>query len=220
MTLEAATIPRQRPAPDSEHAESWTYVERAQAGDREAFAALYTRYREPVMRFVRGKVRDEHLAEDLTQDVFHKALRSIGRVEYQGRDYGAWLMTLARNLVNDHFKSAATRLEICLDFGAGEYFLDGPAAGPISEAMQGGAYPDVADVVVALMRDGGVFAAVERLTSPVQRRCIRLRFFEDMSVAEAAAAMGITEGACKALQFRATRALRRLAPELFDWRVG
>ena len=52
------------------------------------------------------------LAEDLTSETFFRALRSMNSFRWQGKDFGAWLMTIARNLTTDHFKAGRTRLEI------------------------------------------------------------------------------------------------------------
>jgi RNA polymerase sigma-70 factor (ECF subfamily) len=87
-------------------------VERAQAGEAEAFGLLYDRYFDTVFRFVYFRVGNRQLAEDLTSDTFLRALKRIGSFTWQGRDLGAWLVTIARNLVADHFKSGRYRLEI------------------------------------------------------------------------------------------------------------
>jgi RNA polymerase sigma-70 factor (ECF subfamily) len=65
-----------------------------------------------VFRFVYFRVGNRQLAEDLTSDTFLRALKRIGSFTWQGRDLGAWLVTIARNLVADHFKSGRYRLEV------------------------------------------------------------------------------------------------------------
>ena len=55
---------------------------------------------------------DRALAEDFTSETFLRALRRIGTISYQGRDIGAWFVTIARNIVLDHVKSARHRLEV------------------------------------------------------------------------------------------------------------
>ncbi|MDP8927112.1 MAG: RNA polymerase subunit sigma-24, partial [Actinomycetota bacterium] len=74
-------------------------VARAQRGDGDAFALLYDRYVEQVHAYIHHKVRDRHLAEDLTADVFLRALRGLSSFRWQGVDIGAWLATIARNRV-------------------------------------------------------------------------------------------------------------------------
>src|SRR5438552_5545748 len=88
-------------------------VERARDGDPDGFAALYDRYVDRVYRFVLYRVSgDNALAEDITSEVFVRALRKIKGFTWQGRDVGAWFLTIARNLVLDHFKSGRARLEV------------------------------------------------------------------------------------------------------------
>ena len=66
----------------------------------------------PVYRFLYYRTRSTQLAEDLTSETFFRALRSMSNFRWQGKDFGAWLMTIARNLSTDHFKAGRTRLEI------------------------------------------------------------------------------------------------------------
>ncbi|MFF4088860.1 sigma-70 family RNA polymerase sigma factor [Streptomyces nigra] len=87
-------------------------VDRAQHGDREAFGRLYDEYCDTVYRYIYYRVGGKATAEDLTSETFLRALRRIGTFTWQGRDFGAWLVTIARNLVADHFKSSRFRLEV------------------------------------------------------------------------------------------------------------
>jgi RNA polymerase sigma-70 factor (ECF subfamily) len=169
----------------------WDLVEAAQAGDREAFGALYGRYVSGVSHFLGNRVRDRGLVEDLTSETFTRALRRIDSVHDQGRDPGAWLTTIARNLVFDHCKSSRYKLDTptaqiddrdCHDRGPEQTVID-------------------RDTATRLRHH------VERLSAD-QRQSIQHRFFEDLSVAETAAAMGRSEGAVKALQHRAISQLR------------
>ncbi|MEU2775419.1 sigma-70 family RNA polymerase sigma factor [Streptomyces sp. NPDC007162] len=87
-------------------------VEHAQAGDGAAFAQLYTAYSDTVYRYVYYRVGGRATAEDLTSEVFARALQRLSTFTWRGRDFGAWLVTIARNLVADHFTSARFRLEV------------------------------------------------------------------------------------------------------------
>src|SRR5687767_3907471 len=88
-------------------------VEAARDGSPDAFASLYDRYVDRVYRFVLYRVSgDSALAEDITSEVFLRALRKIKTFTWQGRDVGAWFLTIGRNLVLDHFKSGRFRLEM------------------------------------------------------------------------------------------------------------
>src|SRR5215468_12431205 len=95
-----------------EHGPVWRLVHAAQRGDALAFGELYNRYVESVYRYVLFRVGDRSWAEDLTSETFVRALRRISSVSYQGRDVGAWFITIARNLVLDHVKSSRFRLEV------------------------------------------------------------------------------------------------------------
>lgn len=191
-----------RPDPSDPAIEVWTLVERAQAGEAEAFGLIYDRYVDTVFRFVYFRVGNRQLAEDLTSDTFLRALRRIGSFTWQGRDLGAWLVTIARNLVADHFKSGRYRLEVT----TGDVLdADREDRGPEGS-------PEAA--VVEHITNVALLTAVKQL-NPEQQECIVLRFLQGFSVAETARTMGKNEGAIKALQYRAVRALARLLPDGF-----
>ena len=180
----------------------WALIERAQAGDGAAFGLIYDRYLDTVFRFIYFRVGSRPLAEDLTADTFLRALKRIGSFTWQGRDPGAWLVTIARNLVADHFKSGRYRLEVT----TGDVLdADREDRGPEGS-------PEAA--VVDHITNVALLTAVKQL-NPEQQECIVLRFLHGFSVAETANAMGKNEGAIKALQYRAVRALARLLPEGF-----
>ncbi|WP_055541857.1 sigma-70 family RNA polymerase sigma factor, partial [Streptomyces neyagawaensis] len=101
-----------RPAADSDSARMMDLVERAQSGEADAFGRLYDQYSDTVYRYIYYRVGGKATAEDLTSETFLRALRRIGTFTWQGRDFGAWLVTIARNLVADHFKSSRFRLEV------------------------------------------------------------------------------------------------------------
>jgi RNA polymerase sigma-70 factor, ECF subfamily len=192
-----------RPDPTDAAAEVWALIERAQAGDGAAFGLLYDRYFDTVFRFVYFRVGNRQLAEDLTADTFLRALKRIGSFTWQGRDLGAWLVTIARNLVADHFKSGRYRLEVT----TGDVLdADRPDRGPEGS-------PESA--VIDHITNVDLLKAVKQL-NPEQQECIVLRFLHGFSVAETAQAMSKNEGAIKALQYRAVRALARLLPDGFQ----
>lgn len=84
-------------------------VERFQAGDSEAFAELYRLHYPRVIGFVVQRVTDRHLAEDLTAETFTRALAALPQLTYCGPGLDGWLITIARNLVTDHFRFSRTR---------------------------------------------------------------------------------------------------------------
>ena len=171
-------------------------VLRAKTGDADAFAALYDRYVDLVYRYVYFRVGCHALAEDLTSETFLRALRRIAEFTWQGRDFAAWLVTIARNLVTDHYKSGRYRMEVST-----AEVLDTP--------MDGAHIPE--NAVVATMVNERILRAVRDL-NPEQQECVVLRFLQGMTLAETALIMGKKSGAIKALQFRAVRALARALP--------
>lgn len=184
--------------------EAWELVSAAQNGAADAFGKLYDRYVDVVYRYVLFRIGDRELAEDVTSETFLRALRRIASVSYQGRDVGAWFVTIARNIVLDHVKSSRFRLEIVTD-EVSEHGAT-PFAGTHSPASAG---PEQA----AITRDtnDALFAGIAELGED-QRECIVLRFLQGLSVAETAQIMNRNEGAIKALQHRAVRRLGQLLP--------
>ena len=171
-------------------------VLRARAGEPEAFGDLYGLYREGVYRYIYRRVGAHALAEDLTSETFVRALRRIALFTWQGTDFGAWLTTIARNLVADHFKSGRYRLELVV----AELSEDGEVQDGDPEHI----------VLESLTRDALLYAV--DLLGDEQKECVVLRFLGDLSVAETATVMGKNAGAVKALQYRAVRNLARLLP--------
>lgn len=170
-------------------------VAAAQAGDADAFGELYRIYYDTVFRFVSYRVSSKVLAEDLAAETFLRALRRIGTFSWQGKDFGAWLVTIARNLIADHYKSSRHRME--------RFTADGD----IFETNELAASPE--DSVLEQLSNQVLLGAVRRLNDQ-QRECVTLRFLDEMSVAETAGIMGKKEGAVKTLQYRATLTLGRL----------
>ncbi|MCC5480103.1 ECF subfamily RNA polymerase sigma factor, BldN family [Streptomyces sp. NPDC059680] len=185
-----------RPAADSDSARMMDLVERAQAGEAEAFGRLYDQYSDTVYRYIYYRVGGRATAEDLTSETFLRALRRIGTFTWQGRDFGAWLVTIARNLVADHFKSSRFRLEV--------------TTGEMLDANEVERSPE--DSVLESLSNAALLDAVRRL-NPQQQECVTLRFLQGLSVAETARVMGKNEGAIKTLQYRAVRTLARLLPD-------
>lgn len=170
-------------------------VDRARSGDREAFAVLYNETHAEVFRYVLAHVRNRPLAEDLTSETYRRALTRIESFTCRGKNIAAWLTTIARHIIADHFKAARTRLEV----STGEYF----EADAVDRSAEERALRDL-DVIDARST---VRTAIAKLNEH-QRRCVQLRFLQEMSVNETAAALGISVGATKTLQYRAMESLR------------
>ena len=171
-------------------------VELARKGDSEAFGMLYDHYQGSVYRFLFYRTRSGTLAEDLTSETFFRALRNMQNFRWQGKDFGAWLMTIARNLATDHFKAGRTRLELTTeDMGLHDDTTEGPEHS-----------------VLASLTNELLLKALTELPSE-QKDCLIMRFLQGMSIAETAAVLGRSEGAVKQLQLRGVRNLAKLMPE-------
>jgi len=171
-------------------------VELARKGDSDAFGMLYDHYQGSVYRFLFYRTRSSTLAEDLTSETFFRALRNMQNFRWQGKDFGAWLMTIARNLATDHFKAGRTRLEMATeDMGLHDDSTEGPET-----------------AVLASLTNEVLLKSLTELPSE-QKDCLIMRFLQGMSIAETAAVLGRSEGAVKQLQLRGVRNLAKLMPE-------
>ena len=171
-------------------------VELARQGDAEAFGMLFDHYQPSVYRFLYYRTRSVVVAEDLTSETFFRALRNISSFRWQGKDFGAWLMTIARNLATDHFKAGRTRLELTTE-DMGQH--DDTTEGPETAVLQSLTNEILLDALTKLPNE--------------QRDCLVMRFLQGLSIAETAAALGRSDGAIKQLQLRGVRNLAKLMPE-------
>jgi RNA polymerase sigma factor (sigma-70 family) len=167
-------------------------VQRAKE-DPNAFGELYDRHFLQIYRFVYSRVRDQATAEDVTADVFMKALRNIGRYQDTGRPFTAWLYQIAVNAVADRFRAARPTEDI-------EEQRDLSAGGPQLDEL-------------AAQRDElrRIWAVAETLPKP-QQMALVLKFQEDMKIEDIAVAMGKTPGAVKLLIHRGVTRLRQVLP--------
>ena len=171
-------------------------IEAAQR-DRARFADIYEEYFALVYAYVVRRVRDRSIAEDLTSDVFHKALANLPRFKWTGAPFASWLFRIASNLIADRAKrrakSSATSEEIEL----------------IPQDSRKDSQSSLEDVE----RQAQLFRLVDGLPED-QKRVVALRFAEDKSIKEISNELGRSEGAVKQLQFRALQNLRaKLAGE-------
>jgi RNA polymerase sigma-70 factor, ECF subfamily len=164
-----------------EQAEERLLVEAAQK-DTARFAELYEINFERVYAFVARRVGDRDAAEDVTSEVFHKALANLQRFEWRGAPFAAWLLRIAANAIAD--RASRTGIELGVD--------DPPELG-----VDATADVDLEEVE----HRARLFRLVDGLPED-QRRVITMRFAEEKSVREIAEALGRSEGAVKQLQFR------------------
>jgi RNA polymerase sigma-70 factor, ECF subfamily len=156
-------------------------IEAAQR-DPSRFGELYEENFYRVYAYVARRVGDRHQAEDLTADVFREALAGIGKFEWRGVPFAAWLLRIASRTIADHFIRSGRE-------------VGNPAAEPER--------PDPSEIERRAM----LFQLVERLPQS-QFRVIHLRFVEQKSIREIAQELGRSEGAVKQLQLRAIENLR------------
>jgi RNA polymerase sigma-70 factor (ECF subfamily) len=180
--------PSQKAGPAREPEER-LLVEEAQS-DPAKFDALYERHFERVYAFVASRMRDRTTAEDVTSEVFHKALASLPSYEWRGVPFVAWLLRIAANAIIDHVKRAAR------EFPA----PDDPPEPAADLDLQ-------ASEMRAIEHRAHLFRLVGRLPE-VQKQVVYERFVEQRSIREIAQRLGKTEGAVKQLQLRAVRNLR------------
>jgi RNA polymerase sigma-70 factor (ECF subfamily) len=155
-------------------------IEAAQQ-DPGRFAELYELHFYRVYAFVVRRVHDRAEAEDLTSEVFHHALKNIGRFEWRGVPLSAWLMRIAANIIADRWEQSGR------------------------EQRNAEAVEEIAPEIIE--QHAALFQIVERLPYD-QRRVIVMRFTDQKSIKEVAQELGRSEGAVKQLQFRALEKLR------------
>jgi RNA polymerase sigma-70 factor (ECF subfamily) len=153
--------------------------------DPSRFAELYELNFTRVYAYIARRVGDRDVAQDLTSDVFHKALASIQSFEWRGVPFAGWLLRIAGNMIVDRSKRSGR------EFSAQDDPPD-PGTGPNLEEID---------------QHARLFRLVEQLP-PDQRRVIGMRFAEEKSIREIAQQLGRSEGAVKQLQFRALQNLR------------
>jgi RNA polymerase sigma-70 factor (ECF subfamily) len=157
-------------------------IEAAQQ-DPARFAELYEQNFDRVYAFIASRVRDRDRAEEITSEVFHQALANLGRFEWRGVPFAAWLLRMAANAINDRWRSLAREDELP---------ADGIEAVGVERTIERRAM--LAQLVNTLPED--------------QRMVVVKRFVEQRSIRDIAAELGRSEGAVKQLQFRALQSLK------------
>ena len=163
-------------------------VERARA-DPEAFGALYDRYAEQTYRFIYRRLGDFTAAEDVTAEVFFKALKAIDTYRPSTAPFSAWLYRIAANAVIDHVRArrVTMSLDVTMDTADRATPVDEQAMNRVEAAK--------------------VWEAIDGLPE-AQRTAVTLRFGRDLPITDIAAHLGRTEGAVKLLLHRGLAAVR------------
>ena len=166
-------------------------VQQAVDGNQSAFTQLYDMYFDRIYRYIYIRIRKQAESEDLTQEVFIKALNAIGDYKIGKTPFAAWLFRIAHNQVIDHVRKYAKNLETSLDEAPPSIGSEDPVATTEQKF-------EIAELNAAMME-----------LPPAQQEVISLRFGGELSVAECARTMHKSEGAVKALQHSAIVALRK-----------
>ena len=168
-------------------------LERASHADPQALTELYDQYVDRIYAYIYHRVGQAEIAEDLTGQVFMRMLEAIGAGRPWRTSFSGWLYRIAHNLVIDHYRRRQRHAFVELDDAVPVQAVDGD---PLRMAQ--------------LRLDSQRLREALRTLTDEQSQVIVLRFLEELSIAEVAQMMGKTEGAIKALQYRAVLALRRV----------
>jgi len=167
-------------------------VSRAVKGDGEAFAQLYEEHFNKIYRYLYLRLGNKDEVEDLTQEVFVKALEAIGSYKWRDLPFAAWLMRIARNRMIDYFRKEGKVEKLAWDDNIAH--VEGPNPALIAEQRL-----EIKDLV----------GKIKKL-SKGQREVISLRFGSEFSVAEVAKVLSKSTGTVKALQHSGIIALRKM----------
>jgi RNA polymerase sigma-70 factor (ECF subfamily) len=166
-------------------------IRRAQQRDQVALTRLYEENFDKIYRYIVLKIGDRTEAEDITQQVFLNALKSISSYRSKGMPFSSWLYRIAHNQVVDYLRKKSRRVTVPLD--------ESIAAGRDDPERAAERKIEIEELA----------RAAQKLTT-AQQEVISLRFTGDMPVAEVARIMGRSVGAVKALQHSAIIALRKV----------
>lgn len=157
--------------------------------DPRKFDVLYERYYELLFAFTWNRVSDEALCADLVQQVFLKALINLGKFQFRGLPFSAWLFRIAVNELNMHFRKNPAGRVISVE--------EGQASKLAEECLDADKEEDKKRILAALT-----------LLDPGSLQLIELRFFEELSFAEIGGILGITENNAKVRTYRALETLK------------
>lgn len=163
-------------------------IVRAQNGDSEAFGEIYSLFLRRIFRFINFSVNDYELSQDLTQNTFLKAWRSINRFSVKKGSFQAFLFTIARNSVIDWYRK---RKEL-----------------PLKDVAEPASLVNVEEKVIRDEENLAVHRSISKLNF-FEREIVTLRYFEDLTFAEIAKVVGKREGAIRVRVYRVIKNLKR-----------
>ncbi|MFA5885033.1 MAG: sigma-70 family RNA polymerase sigma factor [Acidimicrobiia bacterium] len=167
----------------------------AQDGDDDALGEIWRTFNPRLVLFLRGRAGDA--AEDLASETWIRAARTLGRFSGSETDFRAWLFTIARRTLIDHYRAAARRPQ--------EHRVGLVVERPETEG-------DAADLTLAALDTQRALAVVSRLPTD-QADVILLRVVAGLDTKRVAQILGKREGAVRVLQHRALRRLAVLLSE-------
>ena len=168
-------------------------IQRAAGGDQDAFGDLYERYLEDIYRYVYYRVLDVEEAEDLTEAAFLRAWENLrtARKKPKVQNFRAWIYRITHNLVIDYQRK---KKPVSLDLESADWANEVAVLG-------------TEKIVEQQLSEAELVKALKELDDTMQQIVI-LRFLNDLSHAETAAVLGLTEGHVRVLQYRALKKLR------------
>lgn len=166
-------------------------VRQAIDGNQLAFTQLYDEHFDRIYRYIYFRVNNQAEAEDLTQEVFVKALQAIGSYKWREAPFASWLFRIAHNQVIDYIRKQAKHKRTTLEEAATVSVED-----PVAMTEQ---RSEIEELTAALKK-----------LPPAQQEVISLRFIAELPIAEVARTLGKSEGTVKALQFNGTISLRKI----------
>jgi RNA polymerase sigma-70 factor (ECF subfamily) len=175
---------------------------RVRGGDEDAFRELFRKHSPHVLRFVRRHVGEEAIADELVQDVFTQMYRARARYRPQAR-FATWLYTIALNVCRNERRRPEHQLRVRPERADGEEAGADPVLDPIDEAA-----PTAEEIVAGQELEGCLQAALRRLPEK-QRSALLLSRVDGLAYRDVAQVLRCSEGAVKALLFRATQSLKR-----------
>jgi len=157
----------------------------------------YEKYIAPIFRFIYFRVKNHQEAEDLTQTVFLKAWKSIGKYKKQNNPFSSWLYAIARNTIIDYWKK---KKELNLDEGVSDILDSG--SNVLQEIENESDFQQIMESIDILTEE--------------QQEIIILKFIEDLSNKEISEILGKNEDAVRQIQSRALKSLKNILEEKYE----
>jgi RNA polymerase sigma-70 factor (ECF subfamily) len=172
-------------------------ITQAQRGDVEAFGRLYERYLDRIFRYVRSRVGQERIAEDITEMVFLRSFESLDSYEERGHPFSAYLYQVARNLLVDHYRQTENHLPL------------------FQVENKESSTADSEQTTIQKERMAALMKALTDLPDEYQE-VIRLRVLMQLPTADTAQWMNRSDGAVRVLLHRAMKALKKQAEQIYE----